>query len=109
MNGGSALGHNSALQGYTGPVTTWSNEIVVWYKSCTRYKIDHMTFCPTVQYATTVPRLPKKSEIKVEDSVYNRLLPKYFNISTFIYISLDISIHWIYLYLHFSLIKMTSE
>ena len=27
------LGHNSALQGSTGPETTWANEIIVCYHS----------------------------------------------------------------------------
>ena len=44
------LGHDSALQGYIGPGTTWANEMNFVMNHA---PIDHSTCWPVVQRATT--------------------------------------------------------
>ena len=51
MNG--VLGYNSALRGYTGPGTTWANEMNFGYRPCPRCRINYWTCWSAVQHCAT--------------------------------------------------------
>ena len=58
------LGHDSALQGYTGPGTTWANEMN-FVMNLTPGAGSNARHWPVVQRATTVPRMPLTGYMKL--------------------------------------------